>query len=190
MSGSDIFAFFEYPIHLLLTYGYLSLFVWCLLEGEIGLMLAGWLASEGKVFTYEYVIYIAIIGAVIGDHILYILGRFFKKRAEEWLEAYGHKSQVLKQWFKKWGAFVIVFERFVYGTHIPALLSVGLSGYNYWKFLLFDVLGTVLWAVTFVSIGYYFGNHVINIILFAQKNILWILIAVSIVILLRQTKST
>jgi membrane protein DedA with SNARE-associated domain len=151
-------------------------------------MLSGWLASEGKVFTYEYVVIVAIIGAVIGDHVLYILGRFFKTNAEEWLKKYGHKSETISHWFGYWGGFVIVFERFIYGTHIPVLLSVGISGYPYRKFLVFDLLGSVIWALAFVSAGYFFGTHVINFIFFIQKNILWLVIVVGFILFYRQTK--
>ncbi len=43
------------------------------------------------------------------------------------------------------------------------------------KFLFFDLLGIVLWAFTFVSIGFYFGHSAIDVILFAQKNIFVVL---------------
>lgn len=179
---------FAYPIHLLLTYGYTALFIWSLLEGEIGLMLTGWLASDKQYFTYEHIIYIAIAGALIGDHLVYITGRFFAPKAKVWLKAYEEKRVKIQRWFRKYGALVIVFERFIYGTHIPALLTVGISEYPYLKFLFFDIIGTILWAFTFVSVGYYLGDSAIQLILFIQKNILWMLFALFLFMLYRQAK--
>lgn len=65
----------------------------------------------------------------------------------------------------------IVFERFIYSTHIPALLTIGMSGYSFWKFLISDLVGIVLWAFVFVSIGYHFGHSAIAMALFVQKNL-------------------
>ncbi|WP_456323596.1 DedA family protein [Hydrogenimonas sp.] len=168
----DIFSF---PVHLLLAHGYIALFIWSVLEGEIGLMLAGWLASEHRVFTYENVVMVAMAGAAIGDLVVFFIGRLFEKRARKWLDAHPKKKRAAIAWLKKWGAFVIVFERFIYGTHIPILLTIGMSGYDFFKFLLFDLIGIVLWAFAFVSIGYFFGDSAINLILFAQKNIFAVL---------------
>ena len=76
-----IFNLFSYPVHLLMTHGYAALFVWSVLEGEIGLMLAGWLASEHKVFTYSDAVMVAMAGAAIGDLLVFMAGRLFEKRA-------------------------------------------------------------------------------------------------------------
>ncbi|WP_456453366.1 DedA family protein [Hydrogenimonas sp.] len=163
---------FAYPVHLLVSHGYGALFLWSILEGEIGLMLAGWLASEGRVFSYQNVVAVAIAGAFIGDVTVFLAGRLFQKRASAWLDAHPEKKRMAFAWLGKWGPFVIVFERFVYGTHIPVLLTIGMSGYGFLKFLIFDVVGIVLWAFTFVTIGYVFGDTAIHFILFVQKNAL------------------
>lgn len=170
-----ILQLFTYPVHLLLSHGYTALFLWSFTEGEIGLMLAGWLASEHKVFSYEHVIAVAIGGAFIGDMSVFLFGRLFEKKALAWLERKTGRKEKVTHWLKRWGAAVIVFERFVYGTHIPVLLTIGMSGYSFWKFLIFDVIGIVLWAFAFVSIGYYFGQSAINLILLIQKNIVAVL---------------
>ncbi len=163
---------FGYPVHFLLSYGYFGLFLWSVLEGEIGLMLAGWLARHGEVFTFDKVVIIATIGALIGDTITFSIGRFFEKRAKQWLDSHPDKKRKALAWIKKYGPFVIVFERFIYGTHIPVLLIFGMSGYRYERFYLYDSIGVILWAITFTSIGYLFGDKAIDLIIFVQKNIL------------------
>ena len=170
-----ILQLFAYPVHWLEHYGYLALFLWSVTEGEIGLMLTGWLVSIHKVFTFEHAFLVAVAGAFLGDNAVFLFGRLFEKRAIAWLERKPGRKERAMGWLKRWGALVIVFERFVYGTHIPALLTIGMSGYSYWKFLFYDVLGILLWAATFLSVGYFFGQSAINLILLVQKNLLVVL---------------
>ncbi len=170
-------TFFSYPVHLLLSHGYSALFVWSVMEGEIGLMLAGWLAYEGRVFTYEHIIPVAIAGAFLGDTLVFAFGRLFKRKAMLWIKAHPQKGRQATNWLRRWGPVVIVFERFVYGTHIPVLMTIGMSGYRWWKFLLFDIVGIVLWAWTFVTLGYLFGENIIALVIYLQKNLLIFLFA-------------
>jgi len=163
--------FFVFPLKLLITHGYLALFIWSILEGEIGLMLSGWLASKHIVFEYEKVILIAVTGAFIGDLITFSFGKLFKKEAQNWLDKHPQKAKIVRSFIKRWGTLVIIFERFVYGTHIPTLLTLSMGGYSFFKFLIFDILGVILWAFTFVSIGYFLGSHAIEIVVLIQKNI-------------------
>ena len=179
-----ILQLFSIPVFVLMKYGYLALFLWSILEGEIGLMLTGWLASRGEVFTFEGAFAVAVAGAFLGDNAVYLFGRLFEHRAMAWLERSRWKKERVLAWFQKWGSSLIVFERFIYGTHIPALLTVGMSGYPYWKFLLYDILGILLWASAFLSIGYHFGQKAVELILFAQKNLVLVLFVLGIFFLL------
>jgi len=183
-----MFKIFTLLIHLLLTHGYLALFLWSILEGEVGLIMAGWLASNNEVFRYGTVVLVALCGAVIGDHLVYALGRFFAPRARKWLSKYEKKRVVVQDWLHAYGALLVVFERFIYGTHIPVLLTLGITRYPYLKFLLFDIIGIVLWVVTFVSVGFYLGNSAIELILFFQKNILWVVFVAAFFILYKKAQ--
>ena len=173
---------FMIPIEILTHYGYTALFIWSIMEGEIGLMLSGWLSSRGEVFTVEGAILTAILGAMIGDISLFIFGKLFQKRAKSWLDKERGRAEKFSKWFQRWGAWVIIFERFIYGTHILALLTIGVSGYSFLKFLIFDIFGIILWAITFVYIGYYWGESAIDFILFIQKNLLVFISIVVVVI--------
>ncbi len=179
-----ILQLFSIPVFFLIKYGYLALFIWSVLEGEIGLMLTGWLASRGEVFTFEGAFAVAVAGAFLGDNAVFLFGRLFERRAMEWLERSSWKKERVLAWFQRWGSALIVFERFIYGTHIPALLTIGMSGYSYWKFLLYDILGIILWAAAFLSIGYHFGQKAVELILFAQKNLVLVLFLLGIFFLL------
>jgi len=166
-------------------FSYFVLFVWSIFEGEIGVTLGGVFAKNGKLI-YEYVVLIAISGAMIGDMIVFSIGYLSKKRAEKLLKNYDVKK--IENWIKRYGSFLIVFERFVYGTHIPVLLMLGISKFNFFKFLLFDIIGVSLWAFTFSSIGYYFGKNAIDILVFIQNHLLAIIFLVSFFVVVKLRK--
>ncbi len=90
---------------------------------------------------------------------------------------------------KKQGALVIIFERFIYGTHIPLLLAISISRYPYFKFLLYDIIGVILWAIGFVSLGYLFGQNAITLVMLMQKYIIILFFIIIIIIFyILQTK--
>jgi len=156
--------------YLISHFSYTILFFWSFLEGEIGLALAGFMIEKGK-FDFPTVFIITFSGAMIGDLLLFTTGRLFKKKTEALLHRYDKKLQRVEKWFRRFGGLIVVFERFIYGTHIPALLMLGVSGFSFWKFFLLEIIGVALWSVTFTSLGYYFGQTVIDLLSFTQRHL-------------------
>jgi len=157
-----------YPLHWLLHYKYLALFIWSYFEGEIGLMLAGLLIKEG-VFDAKITFLVAVSGALLGDLTTFSIGKIFEKKALLMLSK--EKRYKAKRWIDRWGEYVLIFERFIYGTHIPVLLFFGSMNYSYAKFFLYDIIGVVLWALSFLSIGYLFGQSAIDTFLLFRNHI-------------------
>ena len=151
-------------------FSYWILFIWSLFEGEIGLTLGGYLSKDGN-FIFTKVILIAILGAFLSDVTIFLIGKYSNAKVEKWLGNYKNRLQIIKIWFKKNVIWLIIFERFIYGTHIPSLLFIGMSGYSFWKFLVFDILGIIMWAITFTTLGYYFGEEVIDVIMLLQQHL-------------------
>jgi len=151
-------------------YNYPLLFIWSIFEGEVGLALAGSLTKTGQ-FRFEYILLIAVLGALIGDVSVFIAGRVFRTRAEHWLQHYRQRLTHVKQWLLRYGGWVLIFERFIFGTHIPALLMIGVSDFPVWRFLLLDFIGVVLWATTFTSLGCYFGGTFVSLLGIIQKHL-------------------
>ncbi len=158
-------------------FSYKILFVWSIFEGEIGLALAGFMVKEGR-FDLPMVLAITISGAIIGDMSVFVFGRLFKPKAESILKNYANRMQKVEKWFLHFGGWIIVFERFIYGTHIPALLMLGVSGFRFWKFVVLDIIGVVLWSVSFTMLGYMFGQTVIDMLSFIQRHVTIVLLAV------------
>jgi len=156
--------------YLITHFSYKILFFWSIFEGEIGLTLSGYMVEQGK-FDLLTVLLIAVSGALIGDMIIFFIGRFFKPKTEMLLKRYNTKLERIERWFLRFGSWIIVFERFIYGTHIPALLMLGVSGFKFWKFLLLEIFGVILWVITFITLGYFFGQAVIDILSLVQRHL-------------------
>ncbi len=147
---------------------YPVLFVWSILEGEIGLTLGGLLAKEG-VLRFEYVVAIATAGAFIGDLSVFFVGRFFSKKVDIWFADKKEQIDAVRSAFARYGSWLIFFERYLYGAHIPTLLIIGSSKYSFLKFLLLDIIAVFIWALTFVTLGYTFDKEFIALLNLISK---------------------
>jgi undecaprenyl-diphosphatase len=135
---------------------FLGLFV----PGETLTILAGVLVSAGLLGLPESMA-VAAVGAAVGDSIGYELGR---RLGRPWLIAHGARVglrhtvlQRLDDLFARHGGKTVLIARFVGILRALAPFIAGASGMSYRWFLLFNVLGAVLWAVAFVSLGYALG---------------------------------
>jgi membrane protein DedA with SNARE-associated domain len=68
------------------------------------------------------------------------------------------------------------------------MLTFGMMGYSYIKFFIYEIIGTFLWAITFTSIGYYFGNKAIELIILIQKDLVAFLFLVFIIVFFIKNK--
>jgi membrane protein DedA with SNARE-associated domain len=62
--------------------------------------------------------------------------------------------------FDRFGGSALVAAPFIPGLTTIAPPLAGLSGMPLWRYLALDALGDVLWASTFVGLGYVFGDQV------------------------------
>jgi membrane protein DedA with SNARE-associated domain len=151
-------------------WSYLLLFVAAMLEsaaflglfvpGEMLTILAGVLVSAGLLELPQSMA-VAAAGAAIGDSIGYELGRSLGR---PWLLAHGARVGVrqtalqrLDELFARHGGKTVLIARFVGILRALAPFIAGASRMPYRWFLLFNVMGAVLWAVAFVSLGYALG---------------------------------
>ena len=88
-------------------------------------------------------------GAVLGDSAAYALGRTLSRRARERATRSPRAESALR-WLQahegSWGPGLILVGRFIPGGTTAVGVSAGLLAYPFRRFLLFAVLGAVLWA--------------------------------------------
>ncbi|WP_405009322.1 DedA family protein [Kitasatospora sp. NBC_01539] len=121
------------------------------LPGEIALVTASLLSARGVVSPW-WVAGCAIAGAVIGDSIGYSIGRrggkpLFERLGRRFPKHFGpdHLATAERS-FQKWGMWAVFFGRFIALLRIFAGPLAGALRMPYWKFLLANVFGGIVWA--------------------------------------------
>lgn len=130
------------------------------LPGDSLLFTAGFLASQ-EFFSLPVLLVGCAICAIAGDSVGYAFGRrvgrklflrenstFFKKKYLLAAEAF----------YEKHGGKAIVLARFVPIVRTFAPIVAGIGEMNYRRFVTFNILGGLLWAVGVTLAGYFLGS--------------------------------
>lgn len=138
------------------------------------------------------VIILAILWAMLGNYIWYILGikywdSFFKKYWD-WFWLWKTELKFIKKQIEKNGFWFIVLGKFHNLTRafIPFIAgSMWMKQKNFW---LYNVLGSIIWATTIITLGVIFSQYYEKIVDFFPYILLWILIIVWIYIAIFKRK--
>jgi membrane protein DedA with SNARE-associated domain len=110
-------------------------------------------------------IVVATIGALLGDHVPYLAGRFAGPRM---LALYckvtlGSESCVEKtlRYFVRFRSGAILASRFSTSVRIFASACAGCSRVTYLRYLTFDAIGTIVYSVVCVLVGYLVGERAV-----------------------------
>ncbi|MEU6473156.1 DedA family protein [Streptomyces massasporeus] len=133
------------------------------LPGEIILVSSALLASQHGEIDPVVLGASATAGAIIGDSIGYAIGRKGGRPLLAWLGnkfpkhfSEGHIATAERS-FEKWGMWAVFFGRFVALLRIFAGPLAGVLHMPYWKFLVANVLGGIVWAGGTTAVIYYVG---------------------------------
>jgi membrane protein DedA with SNARE-associated domain len=152
-------------VDLFARYGYAVVFVGVFLEnaglpvpGETALLAGAALSRSGALFL-PWVIATAVVGAIFGDNIGFLIGR---RGGRALLDRFGSKLGVtpdrlveFDRFFDKHGAKTVFIARFVTGLRVFGAVLAGASDLPWGRFLLYNATGAVAWATTFGAIGYF-----------------------------------
>ena len=132
------------------------------LPASLMLVAAGSFTQFGEMKLWQ-VITVASAGSVLGDQIGYGLGRWGGRPAERLSRRLGGEEKLKRaeEFTKRWGGTGIFFSRWLVTPPGPWLnLTSGMAAYSWPRFLLWDVLGEVLWVVLYVMLGKLFSDRV------------------------------
>ncbi|MDR0549638.1 MAG: DedA family protein [Deltaproteobacteria bacterium] len=130
------------------------------LPGDSLLFAAGAVAArEGSPLNPGTLLIVIIVAAFLGDTFNYWIGRLIGPKAlnrdGRFLKRkYLDKTQ---SFYEKYGATTIVIARFVPIVRTFAPFVAGVGTMKYTRFLTFNLVGGVAWALTFIWAGYFFG---------------------------------
>jgi membrane protein DedA with SNARE-associated domain len=131
---------------------------------------------------------VGFVAAVLGDNIGYAIGRFGgRKLVEHWGKYVFLTPERLDRaeaFFGRHGARIIVIARFVEGLRQANGIIAGIAKMHWLRFLACNALGAALWVGTWVSVGYFAGQHITAIYNAITKYSLYATIVAVIVIAL------
>ncbi|GAA3075308.1 hypothetical protein GCM10020254_19050 [Streptomyces goshikiensis] len=105
----------------------------------------------------------ASVGAIVGDSIGYAIGRrggkpLLEKLGRRFPKHFGPEHVALaERSFDRWGMWAVFFGRFVALLRIFAGPLAGVLRMPYWRFLIANVLGGILWAGGTTAVIYSVG---------------------------------
>lgn len=129
------------------TYGYLVLFLYSFGGGFLALMGAGVLSYAGHM-DLSLSILIAFIANFIGDVVLFYMGRYNKKDVMTYLHKHKRKLALSHILMKKHGSWVIFLQKYVYGIKTLIPLAIGITKYDFKKFVVLNFFASLIWAVS------------------------------------------
>ena len=151
------------------------------LPGDSLLVVAGLFAANGQL-NVAVLLSSLFVAAVVGDAVGYYTGarmgpRLFK-REKSWLFRPSH-LQKAHDFYEKYGGKTIIIARFVPIVRTFAPIVAGAAQMPYRQFIVFNVVGGLLWVFSMVLAGYYLGTLLrdklgINL----DEHIEWVIIVV------------
>lgn len=151
-----------YAILFLILFCETGLVVTPFLPGDSLLFIAGTLAAvPGSALNVHLMVVLMITAAILGDLVNYTIGRYFGHRLFRNPDSRIFRRrylEVTQAFYARHGGKTIVLARFVPIVRTFAPFVAGMSEMRYRKFVVYNVLGAVLWVVLFCYLGYWVGD--------------------------------
>jgi membrane protein DedA with SNARE-associated domain/rhodanese-related sulfurtransferase len=156
------------PTDILLTYGYLLLFVWVLVE-QLGIplpatpvILAAGALSAGGPINFFIALAIGAVAALIADTVWFLVGRshghhVLRLLCKLSLEPTTCVRRTQDSFGRRRGV-MLIFAKFVPGLATLAPPVAGQNGMGFGPFLFFDGIGAMLWVGALLAAGRFFDD--------------------------------
>jgi membrane-associated protein len=138
-----------------------------IVPGEVGMVFIGAAAHDAGA-PLALLITAGVVGAVAGDSAGYFIGRRWGTRVLyrwEWLrrrvEPAVERSQ---RYFERRGGLAVFVARWVGALRAVMPVVAGISEMRYRRFLVWDVPAVILWTSLVVSLGFYFGDDIADVV--------------------------
>ena len=168
-----------YAVLFLIIFCETGLVVTPFLPGDSLLFAVGALAATGSAIDVTLVIVLLCIAGILGDAVNYAIGRrvgpkIFAREKSRFL----NKEHLLRahRFYEKHGGKTIIIARFIPIIRTFAPFVAGIGQMSYRRFAAFNVVGAVVWVVSFTLAGFWFGN-----LPFVKKNFPLVIFAIIVI---------
>lgn len=138
-------------------FGYPALIMGLLLEGETVLVLAAFMAHRGYL-NLPLVILIGCLVSFASDQFFFWMGRTKGSQFLEKRSAWQPHIEKATSYLRRNQDLLALGIRFMYGLRTLIPFMMGMSKYEPKKFALFDLIGSLAWALTFGLAGKLVGH--------------------------------
>jgi membrane protein DedA with SNARE-associated domain len=132
--------------------------------GRLVLVAAGALASTP--YQLASLALLGTAGSLVGDHLLYAAGAFGGSRLLDFScrvsLASSHCAARTLRRYERLGGAAVLLGRFSMGVRLFAAALAGSGRVGYWRFLLYDGLGSLTYAMLLLLLGHLFGARVME----------------------------
>jgi len=153
-----------YTVVALLVFGEAALFIGFVLPGETSVIVAGVVASQGRV-NIVVLCALVVVAAIIGDSVGYEVGRHYGKNlmALPILNRRHAELERALEGLRRRGVVYVFIGRFTAFLRAVMPGLAGMSRMRYRRFLAANATGALLWGVGFTLIGYFAGSALTSI---------------------------
>jgi membrane-associated protein len=151
-----------YALLFLIIFVETGLIVMPLLPGDSLLFAVGVLASTTGKIELSFVIPLLIGAALLGDNVNYFVGKFFSnfiKSKEKILFLKRSHIEQTEAFYEKHGGQSVIIARFVPIVRTVAPFVAGAGSMTYSKYIIFCIIGAVLWVTGITTLGYFLGTN-------------------------------
>ncbi len=150
------------------VYAILFLIIFC----ETGLVVTPFLPGDSLLFVAgalwavsgmdaHWLALTLIVAALCGDNVNYAIGRYLGPKVFHWEDSRFFNRAALDRthaFYERHGGKTIIMARFlpIVRTFVPFVAGIGRMDYG--GYLAYCVAGALLWVLSLVYAGYYFGN--------------------------------
>ena len=182
----------ELIINLIAWGGYLGIFLLMAAENVFPpipsevIMGLGGIAVAREQMAFVPLILWGTAGTVAGNYFWYEIGRRcgyrrlkpFVDRHGRWLTMDWHEVEKLKSYFDRWGGPTVLIFRFMPVGRTVISIPAGLMHMPFWRFVGYTAVGSIIWNVILVGVGFWLGATVEDIEHWVAPVIITIVVAI------------
>lgn len=132
------------------------------IPSEVIMPFSGFLVFEGK-FSFWLVVFWGVMGNLMGSAIAYFIGfnggRSLVEKYGKYILISHHDLDLAQKWFERYGSISVFFSRILPVVRTFISFPAGVARMNFFRFSLYTILGSFIWAVILTYAGILAGEN-------------------------------